>query len=147
MDAERSTVLLVLGSARSGTTFVNKLLDEWFDYGMGPEGSFVADFARRLHRYEPLSTPANFERLARDLAGCTMLTIMRDKYPPDIAIDVTAEMLLERARETSYAELVRAVFECVAVLQNRRHVGNKNPGYSRCLPLLDELFGIDARYL
>ncbi len=147
MGPEPSTVLLVLGSARSGTTFVNKLLDEWFDYGMGPEGSFVPEFARRLSRYEPLSDVGNFRRLADDLANCTMLTIMRDKYPQDMAIDVTADMLVERAREPTYAALVRAVFESVAELQGRRHVGNKNPGYSRCLPLLDRLFGSDARYL
>ena len=30
-------ILFVFGSSRGGTTFLSKVLTDWFSYGMGPE--------------------------------------------------------------------------------------------------------------
>ncbi len=140
-------ILFVLGSARSGTTYLNNFLARWFDYGMGPEGTFVALFHRRLRRYGDLSRRPNLARLVEDISRCQMLEIMRKKYRESKRLDVTPEQIHARLLEPSYAGVVYAVFQCLADLQGKSRVGNKNPGYWTHFALLEELFPEQARYI
>lgn len=146
-DLAEREILFVLGPARSGTTFLNNLLDRWFDYGMGPEGTFVEHFHRRLGRYGDLSKAENLSRLVEDISKCQMLEIMRHRYRDEARLDVTAEEIRARILEPSYAGVVYAVFQCLAELQSKTRVGNKNPGYWSHLDLLDELFPKKAKYI
>lgn len=140
-------ILFVLGSARSGTTYLNNFLERWFDYGMGPEGTFVARFHKRLGRYGDLSDKKNLARLVDDISTCQMLEIMRKKYRESKRLDVTQEDIHARLLEPSYAGVVYAVFQCLADLAGKSRVGNKNPGYWSQLTLLDELFPEQAKYI
>ena len=140
-------ILFVFGAARSGTTYLNNLLDHWFDYGMGPEGTFVAQFAGRLDRYGDLEDDANLNRLIEDVARCQMLEIARHKYPDGFRFDVTPEMIRAALPARTYPGVVYSVFACVAQAQDRTHVGNKNPAFWQTLPLLESLFPGTARYL
>ncbi|WP_193369776.1 sulfotransferase family protein [Pelagibius marinus] len=139
-------ILFVFGAARSGTTILNNLLYRHFSYGMGPEGTFVAQWARRLPAYGDLRDDANLERLARDVSQCRMLEIARHKYRRN-PFDVTPELILSRMQERSYAGVVYSVFQCMAELQGCSRVGNKNPDYGRHFPLLHQLFPMQAKYL
>lgn len=147
LTARNGDILFVFGAARSGTTYLNGLLDKWFDYGMGPEGTFVAKFAARLYRYGDLNDEANLKRLVEDISRCNMLEIVRNKYPEGNRFDITPEMILERLPDRSYAGVVYSVFACMAAVQGRTHVGNKDPGYWQMLPLLHRLFPDNAKYL
>ena len=140
-------ILFVFGTARSGTTFLNNILDQWFDYGMGPEENFVPFFSRRLWRYGELSKAVNLARLVDDISHCKMLEIPRSKYPPGVRFDVTPELIHEHLLEPTYAGVVYSVFECMAELQHRKRVGNKNPSYWAHLDLLAQLFPSQAKYL
>ncbi len=142
-----SEILFVLGDARSGTTYVNGIMDKWFGYGMGPEGAFVADVYERRARYGDLGDQSNLDRLLTDLAHCRMLEIMRSKWSEDVRVDVTVDDIRAQLRERSIAGAVYAVFAAVATAQNRPRVGNKWPDYWRILPALHEMFGERARYL
>ncbi len=140
-------ILFVLGSARSGTTFLNNFLDRWFDYGMGPEGTFVEPFYRRLGSYGNLSDEQNLTLLIEDVSRCQMLEIMRKKYGSDHRLDVTPEEIRARILEPSFAGVVYAVYQSIADLEGKGRVGNKNPGYWTHLDLLDELFPGQAKYI
>ena len=140
-------ILFVLGAARSGTSHLNLVLDRQFGFGMGPEGHFVNEFAGKLGRYGNLASAKNARRLAQDLSQCEMLRIIRDRWPEEIRFDVTPDQILERVPEPTYAGYVYAVFKCVALGQNKPHVGNKNPGFWQHLPLLHALFPTQAKYL
>jgi hypothetical protein len=140
-------ILFVLGSARSGTTFLNNFLDRWFDYGMGPEGTFVEPFHRRLRHYGDLSQPENLRRLVEDVSRCQMLEIMRKRYGNSSRLDVTPEEILARVREPSYSGVVYGVFKSLADLRGKSRVGNKNPGYWTHLDLLNQLFPENAKYI
>jgi hypothetical protein len=139
-------ILFVFGAARSGTTILNNLLYRHFSYGMGPEGTFVAEWAQRLPRYGNLGDDANLERFVGDISDCQMLHIVRHKYRRN-PFDVTPRMILEKLRERSYAGVVYAIFECMAEMQGCKRVGNKNPAYVSQFPLLDHLFPTQAKYL
>jgi hypothetical protein len=145
-SCEDKSILFVFGAARSGTTILNNLLHRNFGYGMGPEGTFVAEWARRVPRYGELAQQDNVRRLVADLSKCRMLHIVRHKYRRN-PFDVTPELILGKLREKSYAGIVYAIFECMAELQGCPRVGNKNPGYGRQFPLLHRLFPTQAKYL
>ena len=142
-----SPILFVFGAARSGTTFLNGFLFRWFDVGTGPEGQFVDRYYRRLGRYGNLSVPENLDRLIGEIARCDMLEIIRHRWPDDISFDVTPEKIHQNLLGSTYADVVHAVFRCVADGQDRSIVGNKFPGYWRNLDLLEKLFGDRALYL
>ncbi|HEY9549955.1 MAG TPA: sulfotransferase [Kiloniellaceae bacterium] len=143
---EDRPILFVFGAARSGTTILNNLLYRHFSYGMGPEGTFVAEWAKRLPRYGDLGEEANLRRLVTEIAECRMLHIVRRKYRRN-PFDVTPALILARLRERSYAGVVYAIFECMAELQGCTRLGNKNPDYGLQFPLLHRLFPSQARYL
>ena len=60
---------------------------------MGPEGTFVAEWARRLPRYGDLADEANLQRLVTEIADCRMLHIVRHKYRRN-PFDVTPARLV-----------------------------------------------------
>ena len=87
-DSNKS-ILFIIGAARSGTTYLESIIDDWFGYGMGPEGTFVEDFARRLHKYGNLLEMRNLRRLVHDLSHCEMLEIVRNRWSEDTRFDTT----------------------------------------------------------
>lgn len=145
-DSADRPILFVFGAARSGTTILNNLLYRHFSYGMGPEGTFIGQWARRLPAYGDLRDDAGLRRLVEDVSRCRMLEIARHKYRRN-PFDVSPQLILSRLRERSFAGVVYAVFECMAELQGCTRVGNKNPDYGRQFPLLNQLFPTQARYL
>ena len=146
-ELSNKEILFVLGAARSGTTFFNNFMDRWFDYGMGPEGTFVDHFYRRLPKYGDLSKAQNLSRLVEDVSRCQMLEIMRKRYGDSNRLDVTPKDIHDRLLEPSYAGVVYSVFQCIADHGGKSRVGNKNPGYWTHLPVLDELFPVQAKYI
>lgn len=141
------TILFVFGPARGGTTFVGNFLQDWFDYTMGPEGSFILSFHERLTHYRPLEREANFYRLLDDLARCEMLEIMRSKWPESDRVDISAPMLRRHARRRDYAGAVYAVFDAIRAATGKQRLGVKFPDYWQALPLLRDLFPGTARFL
>ncbi|PAV24480.1 hypothetical protein CF392_16045 [Tamilnaduibacter salinus] len=58
--------LFILGSPRSGTTFLSRLLDKT-RYGKPIETHFITKYHKKLHQYGDLSNKSNFNRLMRDI--------------------------------------------------------------------------------
>jgi len=143
---EEST-LFVFGPARGGTTYLSRFLDEWFDYGMGPEGTFIRQFYNRLGHYGDLSKDSNLARLASDISESETMQIMRNAWPDYERVDVTAEAILNRTQERSYAGVVFAALAAVADLRGKGKLGTKEPDFWKYWEVLDQLFGTKAKYL
>ena len=144
---DRQTVLFVLGSARGGTTYLTEFLDDWFDYGMGPEGTFIRPLFERKARYGDLAEADNRRRLARDISKSEMMRILREDWPEDERIDVTPTAILQQVTEPTFAGVVRAALSAVAALRGKHRVGSKDPSFWTYWPVLHELFGDSARYV
>ena len=140
-------ILFVFGSARSGTTYLNKLLDSRFGYGMGPEGTFVSIFAKKLKRYGDLADETALGSLIDDISRCQMLEIIRKRWGPEVGFDVRPEDIQHRLSGHSYGAVVEAVFRAVADYQGKPRIGNKNPDYWKHLELLESLFPDRAKYV
>ncbi|MCG8469671.1 MAG: sulfotransferase, partial [Gemmatimonadetes bacterium] len=147
-DAPRE-ILFVLGAPRSGTTFLVRLLFEFFDYGLGPEGHWIAPMSRRAAAIGDLSEPANLERLVEEILATEMFEIVREQYSDRYGrtIDVSKEGVLERVREPAYPSVAYAALECLAHQLGRSRVASKDPGFYRELDTLNELFPTEAKYL
>jgi hypothetical protein len=133
--------------ARSGTTFLANLLNDHFDYGMGPEASFIPEFARRLRRFGNLDRDRNLHGLIHRVCKTEMLEIARRDYAPDERFDVTPELVSSKLSGRTYSHVVRAVLESVAELQKKTRAGCKYPMFWRYPNLIENLFGQDALYL
>ena len=140
-------ILFVLGPARGGTTFVNNLLAEWFDYTMGPEGTFVVPLYRRLRSYGDLDNEANLERLLRDIAASDMFEIMRSRWPAEHRVDINPTLIRRHLSERTYAGAVHAALSALREARGRVRLGIKSPEYWTELDELDAIFGAQARYI
>jgi hypothetical protein len=140
-------ILFVFGPARGGTTFVNNLLAEWFDYTMGPEGTFVAPIYRRIGSFGDLAVDANFNQLLADICGSEMFQIMRSKWPSDIRVDITPALAWPHVVERSYAGAVHAVLSALRDKRGRVRLGMKAPDYWTEFDEIDAAFGAKARYV
>jgi len=126
---------------------MNHILDEWFDYGIGPEGSFTPEFFNRTSRYGDLNNDRLLRRLVEDISRTEMLQIMRSRWKKGCRLDITPDMIAAEIQERNYAGVVYAVLRCVADTQNRSRIGNNLPGYWRHLEMLHSLFGDLVGYL
>jgi hypothetical protein len=140
-------ILFIFGPARGGTTFLNKILNDWFSVGTGPEGTFIPDTLREAERIGDLSPIENRRKLAEFISQSQMFEIIRKRWPADYGFDVTPEDILIRMEEKTVASAIFAAFEAVADYRGQDRVGNKNPGYTLQLSLLHKLFPDNARYL
>jgi len=140
-------ILIVIGAARSGTTYLTDILDDYFGFGMSPEGHFVLEFHKRLQRYGDLSDAENMARLLADMRHGSTLRIIREEWPPDRRFDISVDELQANLGGTTYADAVYAVFRTIAERLGKPHVGTKNPSYTTELPLVDALFPGRAKYI
>jgi len=140
-------IVFVFGPARGGTTFVNNLLAEWFDYTMGPEGTFVGPLNQRLRSYGDLGVDENLERLLADIAAAEMFEIMRSKWPVQHRVDITPSLMRTHLTERSYAGAVHAALSALRTARGRVRLGLKSPDYWMELDTLESIFGRQARYL
>ncbi len=141
------SILFIFGPARGGTTYLGSILDNWFDVGTGPEGTFIKSAKNFASQLGDLSIQENKTTYAKYLSQVEMLEIIRKRYPEDVSFDVTPEDILDRMPGNSAADGIFAVFKAVADYRKKTRVGNKNPGYWKYLPLLGELFPENSYFI
>jgi len=140
-------IAFVFGPARGGTTFVNNLLAEWFDYTMGPEGTFVGPLYRRIRTYGDLAVDAHLQRLLADISAAEMFEIMRSKWPVRHRVDITPDLMRPHLVERSYAGAIHAALSALRQARGRVRLGLKSPDYWMELDDLEAAFGRQSRYL
>jgi hypothetical protein len=114
--------LLVMGSPRSGTTFLAQMVNRFFDIHICRDNGTMLRFHRMLSSYRPLTDDANLARLIRHLYG--------DFYFRQRLIgrgfELRQEELLRRVQTRTYGGLIEAIFSATA-----QHHGKSTWGYKR----------------
>ena len=121
-----------VGCGRSGTTLLRNIFDSHSALAMTHESHFIGPLAKVRSRYE---AEAGFDSDAfvADLFG--------DANFVRQGLEVEAvRSALDRARPTSYAGAVRAVFAAYAERDGKKLYGDKTPGSVTQIELLAELF-------
>ena len=119
--------LVIIGSPRSGTTFLSHMVNRFFDMRLSRDNGTVLRFHRLLKHYEPLSDAANLRRLIKHLYA--------DRYFQDRLIarglSLSEAQLFERVHPRTYAALVAAVFGATAETYQRGSWGYKRASMAR----------------
>lgn len=126
--------IFLTGFARSGTTWINRLMRDYFDAGFVNEGQFIVSFGKRIRRYGDLGIVRNRARLLRDLARDRFFSILSSNYKVDMDWDRIA------GHAGSFAEIVKGVLVQIAEQTGKHRIGSKYPVFGRYLDLLNDLF-------
>jgi hypothetical protein len=135
--------LLIMGSPRSGTTFLSQMVNRFFDFHISRDNGTLLRFHRLLRHYEPLSDDANLRRLIRDLYQDHFFTSrIRER-----GMGLSEEELFRRVRTRTYGGLIEAVFQANAEQHGKRNWGYKRASFGRVKGnYIDDLFP-DARFV
>ncbi|TAM96216.1 MAG: sulfotransferase, partial [Rhodanobacteraceae bacterium] len=133
-DAALAAPIFLTGFARSGTTWVNRLMRDYFDAGFVNEGQFIVDYGRRVNRYGDLRLARNRERLVTALKRDDFFSILKENYQVEIDWRRIAETC------ESFAAIVKDILAQIAERMGRHRIGSKYPVFGRHLPLLNSLF-------
>ncbi|MFN0044654.1 MAG: sulfotransferase family protein [Alphaproteobacteria bacterium] len=124
MTAAADAPLLIVGCPRSGTTLAATLLESRFGFAVPAETQFIPYFARAIGLWGDLSNPANRHLLLDAVfqfleiwVARALPAIARDTILPQTLLSVRPDAQAIVAGASSYADLVRGLFEAYA----RRH--------------------------
>ena len=119
--------LLVMGSPRSGTTFLAHMINRFFDIRLSRDNGTLVRFYDLLPHYEPLSDDANLRRLISNLyADHYIQERLRGR-----GLVLTEAQLFERVRERTYGGLVEAIFGAIAQERGKSTWGYKRASLAR----------------
>ena len=129
--------LLIMGSPRSGTTFLAHMVNRFLDIQICRDNGTILRFYRNLAHYGPLSNDANLRRLIEHL--------YRDHFFQTRLIarglELSEDDLFNRVRERSYGGLVDAMFGAIAARKDKSTWGYKRASFARVEGHhIDELF-------
>lgn len=126
--------IFLTGFARSGTTWVNRLMRDYFDAGFVNEGQFIVSFGLRLSHYGDLHRKENFRRLLTDLRGDEFFSILKRNY------SVTIDWQDLETGPANFAAITLDILRQIARQLGNGRIGSKYPVFGRYLDLLNRLF-------
>ncbi|MGH9586443.1 MAG: sulfotransferase family protein, partial [Acidobacteriaceae bacterium] len=126
--------LFLTGFARSGTTWINKLLRDYFDAGFVNEGQFIVSFGRRLGRYGDLGLDRNHRWLIRDLRKDPFFGILKRNYSVEIDWQRVASV------SPTFAAIVLDILGQIAQQMGKSRIGSKYPVFGSYLGLVNRHF-------
>jgi hypothetical protein len=129
--------LLIMGSPRSGTTFLSQMVNRFLDHHVSRDNGTLLRFHRLLGRYEPLGNDGNLRRLIHDLY-CDHFFTTRIRQR---GMSLSEPQLFDRVRTRTYAGLIEAIFQANAEQHGKRHWGYKRASLGRAQGAhIDDLF-------
>lgn len=126
--------IFLTGFARSGTTWVNSLLRDYFDAGLVNEGQFIVSFGRRIAHYGDIASVSNRRRLIQDLCRDPFFAILARNY--SVEIDWQRIALVA----PTFAAIVLDILTQIAEQTGKSRIGSKYPVFGRHLDLLNRHF-------
>jgi hypothetical protein len=115
------TPLLILGSPRSGTTFLAHMVNRFFDMRVSRDNGTLVRFHGLMSHYEPLTDDHNLKRLISNLYA--------DHYIRERLIGrglvLSQQELFERVKDRTYGGLIDTIFSAIAAQRGRSTWGYK----------------------
>jgi len=129
-------IVIIVGSGRSGTSYLQRTLRDTFDIGFFREPKYIIPIYRQLFRFGDLRVEKNLQRLVRQ--------ILRDEIFERLStiknIPSIFDELYPRVTEPTYSGILYAIFEYVAEKQNKHRLGYKFPSDIINIPDLANIF-------
>jgi hypothetical protein len=121
------TPLVIIGSPRSGTTFLTRMVNRFFDVHVSRDNGTLVRIHRQLRHYEPLADDANFRRLIRHLYADHFI---RERLIAR-GLKLSEEEIFARVPERRYSALIETVFSAIATERRKRCWGYKRASLAR----------------
>jgi hypothetical protein len=116
-------LLVIVGNARSGTTYLQEVLYRSLGIAYGPEPKFIVPYLRKIDRFGDLEQERNLRRLVE--------AICREPYFEYVAkwhkFQLTPDDILSVVREPTYKGVILAIFQAFANKRNMTRLGYKDP--------------------
>lgn len=126
--------IFLTGFARSGTTWVNRILRDYFEAGFVNEGQFIVSFGRHVARFGDLRMEKNWNRLLRDLRRDPFFSILARNY----SVKTDWQRVAKAPR--SFSAMVLDILAQIAEQTGKSRIGSKYPVFGRHLELLNAHF-------
>lgn len=139
-SVQASAPIFIIGSQRSGTSFLYRLIQNYLTIGFGRDNGHFVRMRGQLHLYGDLEKEANLTRLLNDIVSIPEFS----KRFKGMVIDIPAFIASLETR--TYAEVVRRWYAEWAVLNDTTRWGGKTPDYSIYAGELYDLFP-DAKFI
>lgn len=129
--------LLIMGSPRSGTTFLSQMVNRFLDIHVCRDNGTLLRFQRILSHYEPLTQQANLARLVEHLFADRYFTErLRNR-----GMTLSQDELIAKVEPRTYGGLIDAVFSATARTHGKGNWGYKRASFARVTGhQIDELF-------
>ena len=127
--------VFVIGSARSGTSILARLIRDYLGVNFGTESQFIIRFYRRLGRYGDLRSDRNLRRLLADIGKERCF-----KRWKKFGYQIDLERIFQRIVKKNFSGVLEAIFIDLAVHNQMDRWGDKTPEYIYGLDVLKELF-------
>ncbi len=129
--------LLIMGSPRSGTTFLGQMVNRFLDIHICRDNGTMLRFHRNLSHYAPLHEEANLRRLIQHLYADHYFT----ERVRQRGMALSEAELLARVEPRTYGGLISAVFSATALGHGKNNWGYKRAGFARVTGhQIDDLF-------
>lgn len=135
-------LLIIVGSGRSGTTYLQAVLCRALGIAYGPEPKFVVPYLRKIDRFGDLDQKKNLRHLVE--------TICREPYFEYVEkwhkFKLTPEEILNEVKEPTYKGVLFAIFQSFANHRAMSRLGYKDPNDVWYISEIAELFP-SARFI
>jgi hypothetical protein len=128
--------LFIIGSPRSGTTFLTKMVNHFLDFHVSRDAGVFLRFHRMLSHYGDLRVPGNMHRLVGDMYADFFF---RQRLI-DRGLTLTADELCAGLTDWTYAGVVEHILMATARTHGKTGWGNKKPSYALSLVEVNEVF-------
>jgi hypothetical protein len=126
--------VFIVGAARSGTTILRQLIRKYFDINFGTEGKFIVPLYKRFKKFPKHSPTA--EQVITDLLKRHCFVRWQETY----GFHLDTSRLKSDLQELTCRNVVDAVFRQFTEFAGRTRWGDKNPGYTPDLPILNTIY-------
>lgn len=137
---KNSAPIFIIGSQRSGTSFLYRLIQNYLKIGFGRDNANFVKIQSRIEEFGDLKNEKNLKRLINYIKNIPEFK----KRFRGLEIDVDA--FIERLEKRTYDEIVRNFYAEWAFFKQTIRWGGKTPDYAIYAP---ELFGLfpDAKFV
>lgn len=138
---KNSAPVFIIGSQRSGTTFLFRLIQQYLKIGFGRDNGHFVRLKKMLPYYGDLHDRDNLRRLLRDIVEIPEFKKKRFK-----GFDIDIDRFIDTLETSSYEDVVRTFYAEWAFQNGNIRWGGKTPDYTLHFEELHELFP-DAKFI
>lgn len=137
---KNSAPIFIIGSHRSGTSFLYRLIQKHLNIGFGRDNGNFIHFLNLLPHYGDLSNYDNMFQLVSDILA---IPEFKKRFS---GLEIDPDTFIENLDAPTYPEVVRQFYAEWAYLKGADRWGGKTPDYSLHVNSLHQLFP-DAKFI